>query len=36
MSFAMAGLRVPGIQIKNETCVQKSFPDYWKVFERLC
>ncbi len=36
MSFAMAGLKVPGIKIKNETCVAKSFPNFWDVFERLC
>lgn len=32
MSFAVAGLRVPGVLIENETCVEKSFPDFWKVF----
>ena len=35
MSFAVAGLRVPGIEIKNEHCVEKSFPEYWKVFDGL-
>jgi len=35
MSFAVAGLRVPGVEIKNESCVEKSFPDFWKVFEGL-
>ncbi len=35
MSFAIAGLIVPGVKIKNETCVEKSFPDFWDVFERL-
>lgn len=35
MSFAVAGLRAPGTVIKNERCVEKSFPDFWKVFERL-
>ena len=35
MSFAPAGLVVPGIRIKDEMCVAKSFPDFWKVFERL-
>ena len=35
MSFAMAGLVVPGIVIKNEQCVDKSFPDFWKVFRGL-
>jgi len=35
MSFAVAGLRVPGIFIKDEKCVEKSFPDFWNVFEGL-
>jgi 3-phosphoshikimate 1-carboxyvinyltransferase len=35
MSFAMAGLNVPGICIRNEGCVEKSFPDFWEVFEGL-
>ncbi len=35
MSFAIAGLVVPGMGIKNETCVEKSFPDFWEVFGGL-
>lgn len=35
MSFAVAGLRVPGIAIKNEDCVAKSFPDFWQKLEAL-
>lgn len=35
MSFAIAGLIVPGIKIKDEQCVNKSFPGFWGVFERL-
>ena len=35
MSFALAGLKVPGIKIKDETCVKKSFPNFWKVFKSL-
>jgi 3-phosphoshikimate 1-carboxyvinyltransferase len=35
MSFAMAGLKVPGVRIRNERCVEKSFPAFWQVFERL-
>lgn len=35
MSFAVAGLKTPGIRILDETCVQKSFPSFWKVFEAL-
>jgi len=35
MSFALVGLRVPGIIIRDENCVEKSFPDFWEVFEQL-
>jgi len=35
MSFAVAGLAVPGVKIKGERCVDKSFPDFWEVFQRL-
>jgi len=35
MSFTVAGLMVPGIFIENETCVEKSFPTFWDVFNGL-
>jgi 3-phosphoshikimate 1-carboxyvinyltransferase len=35
MSFAVAGLKTPGIRIQNESCVEKSFPEFWNVFESL-
>jgi len=35
MSFAVAGLVVPGITIKNPRCVDKSFPTFWDEFKRL-
>ncbi len=35
MSFAVAGLRVSGIQITGEGCVAKSFPDFWERFGLL-
>jgi len=35
MSFAIAGLRIPGMTIKNESCVAKSFPGFWEVFDQL-
>jgi 3-phosphoshikimate 1-carboxyvinyltransferase len=35
MSFAVAGLKIPGIEIENESCVSKSFPNFWEVFETL-
>lgn len=35
MCFAVAGLRVPGVEITGETCVAKSFPDFWERFALL-
>jgi 3-phosphoshikimate 1-carboxyvinyltransferase len=35
MSFAVAGLAVPGVKVRGEGCVAKSFPDFWERFERL-
>lgn len=35
MSFAVAGLRIPGIRIKNPSCVSKSFPGFWNEFAKL-
>jgi 3-phosphoshikimate 1-carboxyvinyltransferase len=35
MSFAVAGLAVPGITVKGEACVAKSFPDFWQRFQLL-
>lgn len=35
MSFAVAGLKTPGVAILDESCVQKSFPGFWEVFETL-
>jgi len=35
MSFAVAGLVVPGMDIRNPGCVEKSFPNFWEVFESL-
>jgi len=34
MSFAVAGLRIPGIQINDPGCVAKTFPDFWERWER--
>ena len=31
MSFAIAGLKVPGIEIINPDCVKKSFPGFWET-----
>lgn len=35
MSFAVAGLRVPEVNITGEDCVGKSFPDFWERFSLL-
>jgi 3-phosphoshikimate 1-carboxyvinyltransferase len=35
MSFAVAGLAVPGVKIKGEGCVAKSFPEFWKTLRKL-
>ena len=35
MSYAVAGLKIPGVSIKDEYCVTKSFPNFWNVFESL-
>lgn len=35
MCFAVAGLRIPGIEITGEDCVAKSFPDFWERFGQL-
>ncbi|MBI2921281.1 MAG: 3-phosphoshikimate 1-carboxyvinyltransferase [Planctomycetes bacterium] len=35
MSFAVAGLRVPGIRIASPGVVSKSFPTFWGLFDAL-
>jgi 3-phosphoshikimate 1-carboxyvinyltransferase len=35
MSFSMAGLKVPGIKIRNPENVLKSFPDFFDVLKKL-
>ncbi|MFP4474839.1 MAG: 3-phosphoshikimate 1-carboxyvinyltransferase [Desulfatibacillaceae bacterium] len=35
MAFAMAGLVVPHMVIKDAGCVEKSFPNFWEEFEKL-
>jgi 3-phosphoshikimate 1-carboxyvinyltransferase len=36
MAAALIGLRVPGVEVENPACVQKSFPLFWVEFDRLC
>jgi 3-phosphoshikimate 1-carboxyvinyltransferase len=35
MSFAVTGLRLPGLRILNPRCVTKTFPDFFDRFARL-
>lgn len=35
MAFSLCGLKISGVQIKNPTCVQKTYPNYWKNFLSL-
>lgn len=35
MAFALAGLRVEGVQIHGAEAVAKSFPNFWDVFEQI-
>ena len=35
MSFALAGLKVPGVEIESPGCVAKSFPGFWDLLGRL-
>lgn len=35
MSFALAGLKIPGIRIENPSCVAKTYPAYWDALASL-
>jgi 3-phosphoshikimate 1-carboxyvinyltransferase len=35
MSFALAGLRIPGVSIRDPACVRKTWPEYFEMLERL-
>jgi 3-phosphoshikimate 1-carboxyvinyltransferase len=35
MSFALMGLRSPGIEIADPGCVAKTFPGFWRAFDTL-
>ena len=35
MAFALAGLRIPGVVIREPRCVAKTWPDYFAALERL-
>jgi len=35
MSFALAGLRIPGVHIANPNCVEKTYPQFFKDLAAL-
>ena len=35
MSFAVAGMMIPGLKIRNPACVSKSFPEFFDLLGRL-
>ena len=35
MAFAVAGLKLPGVEIDDADCVAKSNPDFWELLERV-
>lgn len=35
MSFAVAGLRLPGVRIENPACTGKTYPEFWADLECL-
>lgn len=35
MSFALAGLKIPGVKIRDPECVSKSFPGYFEKLQSL-
>jgi len=35
MAFSIPGLMIGGVEIENESCVEKSFPNYWDLFDAL-
>jgi 3-phosphoshikimate 1-carboxyvinyltransferase len=35
MAFAVAGLKVPGVVIRDPACVSKSWPEYFETFQAL-
>jgi len=35
MSFAILGLVIPGIKIRDGNCVNKSFPGFWEELKKM-
>jgi len=36
MSFAVSGLFIEGIKIRDPECVSKSYPEFWNDFSKFC
>ena len=35
MAFSLAGLKVPGVVIRDPDCVSKTWPNYFDVLQQL-
>ena len=35
MCFTLAGLKIPGVVIKNPSCVEKTYPQFFEDLERV-
>jgi 3-phosphoshikimate 1-carboxyvinyltransferase len=35
MAFALAGLRIPGVAIRDPGCVSKTWPGYFSMLDAL-
>lgn len=35
MAFALAGLRIDGVAIRDPSCVAKTYPGYWAMLDTL-
>lgn len=35
MSLALVGLKIPGVIVRDPSCVAKTYPGFWKDFEKL-
>lgn len=35
MCFAIAGTKIPNLKIKKPTCVNKTYPDFWKTLHKI-
>ncbi len=35
MSLAVVGLKTPGVKIRGESCVKKSYPGFWGIWDKI-